>query len=329
MKELAIYFTNLKRLLDMDEALRVVSVEEIPSYLVTALYAQNPNIYDYSVNLASSAVIQQLGEQGLEISRLYFGGEFCQNLIVSPDDLEQAYYFSRQLGWNFTYVTGGSNTEVGMEKIRKNLAKLHELDPESEVVVNDWGLIHVMEHEYPSFHLVLGRILNKQTRLNLFATKGQTLPIFTGGLETSKEQLMQNQLAAYADVSLSNPDYLEAVKSWGFTGADFDMVPQGVIRPEDGWGLTMGYYFPWTFIATGRNCPTAGVKDPARTLVMTDRPCGHACQRYNCSPNLIQFEVPLVQRGTTLFISTEDFAAQNLRPDANYERLIYEPYIPL
>lgn len=327
--ELAIYFPNLERLLDMENALRIVDIQDVPSYLVSVMYAQGPNVYDYSVNLGSTTWIQLLHERGIDFSRLYFGQEFCQNLIPSPSDVEQAYYFSRQLGWEFTYMTGGYNTEVGIEKIEANLRKLVELEADCEVVVNDWGVLHILTQRYPQFRLVVGRLLNKQVRLNMFMG-GRDLPVFTGGLETSKDEIMANQIAAYADVSVSNPDYLEALKSWGVQGVDFDITPQGIRRPEDGWGLTLGFYYPWTLMATGRNCPTAGIYDKVRTFVMTDRDCGRPCRKFNCSPNMLQFDYPVCQRGPALFVQHDDFNERYITSGTSaFERLIYQPEIPL
>ncbi len=327
--ELAIYFSDLERLLDMDSSLRVIDTDKLSSYVMTTMFVQNPNVYDYSVNLTTVPWIQAIRNSGIDFSRLYFGQEFCANLIPPVDELEQAYYFSRQMDWNFTYVTGVANTEASLERIRRNLDKLKELDPECEVVINDWAMFHILPKEYPSFKVVVGRLLNKQTRLNLFM-KMQSFPMHTDGIETPKETIRDNQLHAYADISLSNPDYLEEIKKMGVVGADLDMTPQGVLRPDDGWGLTLGFYYPWAYIAVGRNCATAGTADKVRTYVMTDRPCGKLCRKINCSPSFVQFEFPLVQRGPALFIQNEEFSQSYIeRPMIKYERLIYEPYIPV
>ena len=197
--ELAIYFSDLERLLDMDSSLRVIDTDKLSSYVMTTMFVQNPNVYDYSVNLTTVPWIQAIRNSGIDFSRLYFGQEFCANLIPPVDELEQAYYFSRQMDWNFTYVTGVANTEASLERIRKNLDKLKELDPECEVVINDWAMFHILPKEYPSFKVVVGRLLNKQTRLNLFM-KMQSFPMHTDGIETPKETIRDNQLHAYSDI---------------------------------------------------------------------------------------------------------------------------------
>ncbi|MBR6056814.1 MAG: hypothetical protein K5787_12515 [Lentisphaeria bacterium] len=329
--ELAIYFSNLKRLEQMDDALRYIDTKNISTYLFGVIFSLNPNLYEYSVNLNSLTWVQSIQEAGYDFSRLYFGQEFCQNLIPSPDELEQAYYIAMQLGWHFTYVTNGYLTEEGNDKIRANIERLKQIEAQVEIVVNDWGVLNIIQNEYQPLlgHLILGRILNKQTRLNLFSHQGQMPPVHMSSIDTPEKDIRIAQLGAFRDISLSNPDYLPAVKQWGFTGVDLDMTPQAVTRPDDGWGLFLGFYFPWNFIATARNCPTAGVADPQRTFVMTDKPCGRACQVYNCSNHLLQYDQAIVQRGPTLFCSAADFLDEYFTGKIPYERLIYEPYLPI
>ena len=228
--ELAIYFSNLKRLEQMDDALRYIETKNISTYLFGTIFSLNPNLYDYSINLSSLTWLRSVQDAGFDFSRLYFGQEFCQNLIPSPDELEQAYYISKQLGWNFTYVTNGYLTEEGHDKIRANIEKMKEIRANLEVVVNDWGTLNIIHNEYPQLmgHMVLGRVLNKQTRLNLFSHAGQMPPVHMSSIDTPEKDIRLAQLNAFRDISLSNPDYLREVKNWGFTNVDLDMTPQAV-----------------------------------------------------------------------------------------------------
>ena len=125
--ELALYFPNMKSLSRMEEALRFVDVTKIPQLFSVAFMQHDTNYSDYVINLKSLNVMREFMKNGLEFSRLYFGQEFCQNLIPSPNEVEQSYYYSRQLGWDYTYVTGGYLTAPGLEKVRRNFAKLKEI----------------------------------------------------------------------------------------------------------------------------------------------------------------------------------------------------------
>ncbi|MBQ7650874.1 MAG: hypothetical protein IJS15_07940 [Victivallales bacterium] len=205
--ELALYFPNMKSLDNMDEALRFVDITKIPQLFGIAFMQNDTNYADYVVNLKSLQIMQEYMKTGLDFSRLYFGQEFCQNLIPSPNEVEQSYYYSRQLGWSYTYVTGGYLTAPGLEKVRRNLAKLNEIGAEADVVFNDWGVLRILQREYPDFGRWMGRLLNKQTRLNLFTIPQHTLPVLGEELQEPVEVIREKQIRAYADTGRNNPEF--------------------------------------------------------------------------------------------------------------------------
>lgn len=327
--ELAIYFTNIERLKQIDEALRFINLDKILSFITPAMFSVDPNAQDYIGNLNSLTWLHIFTERGEDFTRLYFGQEFCGNLIPSATELEQAFYFSRQLDWSFSYVTGGYLSNAELAKVQRNLEKLAELTDSAEVIINDWGVLWLLQEHFPQFEPVIGRLLNKQMRLNLFTKPGLPLPMHMDDITTPADELRANQLNAYQDISLSNPDYLAALKGWGVKKVDMDITPQGIKRPADGWGLGLGLYYPWCFLGTGRNCPTAGLTDPRRMYIVVDSPCPRPCRSCNCSPQFPQFPHKIVQRGPTLFMLHDNYAEVIFDPKARYERFIFEPWIPL
>ena len=327
--ELALYFPNMKSLSNMDEALRFVDITKIPQLFAIAFMQNDTNYADYVVNLKSLHVMQELMKSGLDFSRLYFGQEFCQNLIPSPNEVEQSYYYSRQLGWAYTYVTGGYLTAPGLEKVRRNLDKLREIGAEADVVFNDWGVLRILMREYPEFGRWMGRLLNKQTRLNLFTIPQHILPVLGEELQEPVDVIREKQIRAYADTSLNNPEFYDALLEWGIENVDMDIMAQGILRPENGWHMNLGLYFPWAFLATGRNCATCGTIHPYRTYQITDEPCPRPCQKYNCTPEFRDYKHDVMQRGPGIFTNTIDYAMPYFNGDFKYERLVYEPYIPL
>ena len=107
------------------------------------------------------------------------------------------------------------------------------------------------------------------------------------------------------------------------------IMAQGILRPYDGWQMNLGLYFPWSFVATGRNCATCGTIMPYRTYQITDDPCPRPCQKYNCTPEFRDYKMTVMQRGPGIFTSTIDYSEPYLTGEFQFERLIYEPYIPL
>ena len=115
----------------------------------------------------------------------------------------------------------------------------------------------------------------------------------------------------------------------GIGNVDMDIVPQGTLRPTDGWGMKLGFYYPWGFIATGRNCPTSATTNPYRALQVTEEACPRPCQKYNCSPAIPPGELPIIQRGTALMVYHNEYSEPYFNGQVQFERLIYEPYIPI
>jgi hypothetical protein len=326
--ELAIYFSELERLLAIDEALRPIDPDKIINSIDTVLFGDDVSNKEYYGNLISLKWLDLITREGLEFSRLYFGQEFCEHLIPAADEVEQAYFFARQLGWEFSYVTGYV-TAAGLQKTRENLACLAGHGHVGEVVVNDWGVLRMLRREFPRMQPILGRLLSKQKRLARFNTPTTPPPVFMAGIEASEESIRRNQIGAYRDISLANPVFRAFLRAQGIVGADLDIVPAGVRAPEQGWGMPLGFYFPWGYVAGGRNCPTAGVVEPRRAHVAVDGACPRFCRRFNLSRPLAHYPEMTLQRGNALFVFHGEYASPWFDGNVSYDRLIFQPYIPL
>ena len=328
--ELAIYFANLKQLLDLDEALRPLDPDSIPSFISTLVFNNDTSSREYYANLVAIQWFEEhTSRTGDALSRLYFGQEFCEHLIPSPDDLTQAYYYCRQLGWDFTYVSSFC-TDEALARQEQNLAVLADMDDDDiEVVVNDWGLLRLMQRQFPQLDPVLGRLLSKQKRLGRYTTVNSLWPINRNGLETPEEDLRQNQLAALRDTSLTSPDYRRELCELGFARVDVDIVPEGLNLPDEPDGLETSCYYPWGYMAGGRNCLTAGVLDPQREFVVVDGPCPRPCQRYNKAAVRLHGEEILIQRGNSVFAFHTEYSSPYMTGVYPISRIVLQPYIPI
>ncbi len=307
--ELAIYFANCAQLDDLDEALRDVDTSDIPSYVSTIIFGGDTSSREYYGNLIALKWLAGFTEAtGVAFSRLYFGQEFCQHLIPDPEEVLQAYYQARQLGWQFTYTTGACTDEALARQMR-NLAALAEQDDEIEVVVNDWGVLHLLRRHFPSLIPVQGRLLHKQMRLSRFTTYKSPPPVNMNGLATPEEDIRRYQLAAVRDTSLADPEYRQDLRDLGFVRVDVDMAPQGLNFPAQPDGLGTSAYYPWGYAAGGRNCLTASVLDPVREYVVVDGPCPRPCQRFNKCMIKLHGDETLIQRGNSVFAFHMEYAA--------------------
>lgn len=329
--ELAVYFANMKRLLNIDEALHRVDPEKIPSFVAGIMFSDMGSAREYYGNLVALNWLESALSSEWEIRRLYFGQEFCEYLIPSADDVEQAFFFSRQMGWAFTYVTGYL-TDAGLDRTCTNFTRLRELagsDENLEVVVNDWGVLGVLQQDFPTFEPVLGRLLTKQKRLARYTRKGHPPPISKDSLNTGLDEILRNQIEALRETAVSNPAYRQQLVDWGFRRVDLDIVPQLIALPANDLSLAYSCYYPWGYVTGGRNCLTAGVLDKRREFVATDELCPRPCQRFNRTPDLHHYPETMMQRGNSVFLFQGEYASEYLHGSLPMSRIVFEPYIPI
>lgn len=325
--ELAIYFPNLNALQRAEDALEAIDMAGGEKPVGQVMFFSTPHGAEYLGNLTSLNRLHQCLGGKLAFERLYFGQEFCQYLIPDLDDLRRAYYFSRQLEWAFTYVTTGAITDEAMDKLKKQLAFLCDEAPGSEVVVNSWGVLHLLDREFAALRPVLGRMLNKQKRL---PRDLETCPPRNPeGIHADEEAVTRNQTRALRGMSLSLPSFRQDMSSRGVNRFEIDIVPQGIDIPEDRWGMGASCYYPWTYVTSGRNCLTAAEEQPEREFVVPDNPCPQPCRRVSAATNLDTIKSPLLERGNAIFLFNDSFARPYLSGDIPVDRVVYEPYIPI
>lgn len=323
--ELAVYFTQIKHVIDLEEALRPVEIERLPGFLWTAMF-DDMNAVEYATHAMTMKWLEKIYEQGGELSRLYFGQEFCQHLIPSPEEVLQAAFAARQLGWQFTYVTG-SVTDAGLDRTTANLEALNEADLTCEVTVNDWGVLRRLHQEFPEFSTTIGRLLLRQQRLARFADV-VSRPVNTRGIQAPESTVRANQCQVLRSTNISNPAYRKRLIDSGVQRLDVDVVPQGMDLPADAWGFGVSCYYPWTYITGGRNCLTAALDDPVRQHVVVDGPCSRPCREFNRTLNE-STKPSIVQRGNTIFVVNQDYATPYLDGTIPIDRIVLEPYLPV
>ena len=89
--------------------------------------------------------------------RIYFGNEFCRFLIPDKEDLKQVLLKIPKK--YFSLTTPAVINDFDISKIIKLFNVLVEYKPDSEVIINNLGLLQVLQ-KYKSLKPVLGRILS-------------------------------------------------------------------------------------------------------------------------------------------------------------------------
>jgi len=324
--ELALYLSDLDALLHLEQGLRNSDSFDIPQFIFASMFGDDPGAQEYLGNLVASEWLENYLAAGHKVSRLYFGQEFCEHLIPSCDDLEKALSVARESGLHFTYVTGYV-TDDGLAVTRRNLAWLAEHSPDSEVVVNDWGVLAMLAEEFPTLQPVLGRLQIKQQRMARFTTKAPQVSM--RGVNAPEADVLGRQIAALRRLNLSIPEYRQRLQGLGVKRFDLDIVPQGVEIPAGAWGFGVSCYYPWGYVTGSRNCYTAGMLDPRRSYVVTGARCPAPCRRMNRGAKIKHFPQPPVQRGNSVFIYHTQYATPYWNGDIPIDRIVFEPWIPL
>lgn len=328
--QFCLYVTDLELLEDLEGLFRPLDWRDMPAALKSTVF-DNPNAADYTGHLIA---VERLASMGLDedaVCRLYFGQEFCEHLIPTPERVTQAFFAARQLQWDFTYVTGNA-VDTALDRIVHNLETLGSLGAgttgDVEVVVNDWGVLRKLRRDFPDFKPVLGRMLTKQKRLARFP-EHMPAPNMQE-IDTDAETIVRNQVRAWQGLNFTIQTWRQFLIQQGIDRIDLDMVPQGAdLMPED-WGIAFGAYYPWSYLTAGRNCPTAGLIDPVRRHVPLDTPCPRPCRRVNANlANLAHDPAPILQRGTVVMTLNDAFAQPYLTGAIPLDRLVFEPFVPL
>ncbi len=330
--EYCLYFSDLSLLAQLDSLFDTLDAEALPTPL-KATVLENPNAAEYTGHLAAVERLQSLGVDFEAFSRFYFGQEFCEHRVPTPEELTQAYAFARQFGWNFSFVTGYAPMPA-FERIHRDLDALARLAAEAEapqpieVIVNDWGVLRLLRRKFPQFRPVLGRLLTKQKRLGRFPDR--IPPPYMEEIDTAPDTILRNQGRAWRNLNFSIREWREFLKTQGIERIDIDMVPQGAALLPEQWGLRFGTYYPWAYLTAARNCPTAGLFEPERTFVPMDRPCPQPCRSVNVNLfNLARDPAAIVQRGVVVVTFNDAFAKPYLSGDIPVDRIVFEPFIPL
>jgi hypothetical protein len=324
--DLALYLASPRHLAQVEEVLRVLDPRQLPNQVTFALLA-NWDTVEYRQHLISLAHLQQRWPQGIPFRRLYFGQEFCEHLIPTPEELLNAVCYARQLDWDFTYVTGYV-TDAGLDKVRRNLACLAAEALDAEVVVNDWGVMRCLRADCPRFTPVLGRLLLKQLRLARYAGS-EPPPMLGHGITSPPDEVRRHQLGALRGLNVSVAEYRQALLHFGVSRIDIDMTPQGAELGGIAADLRVSAHYPWSFVTGSRSCLTAAVCDPVREFVVLDSPCPRPCREINRAKMLSHFPQKTIQRGNAVFVFNHAFATPYLDGCIPVDRLVFAPYIPI
>lgn len=185
------------------------------------------------------ADLDRLPPFGERYDRLYLGSEFCHWRLPAPRELERAQQEARGRGMAFSLVTPFLD-ETGL---RRTLALVRDLpaDGETEVIVNDFGVLEAVAAAGWRGMLVAGRLLTRQRRGPGFQDPRDASP---------------DALAALRGSALDAPSFVSWLgATYGVRRFELDDLLQGVAIGDLPEGVRLSLYRPFLLVTATRNCP--------------------------------------------------------------------------
>ena len=247
-------------------------------------------------------------------SRIYFGNEFCQRLLPTPQELRQVMEFVNTNCVDFTFLTPYV-TEEGLRKLAVLLQELEREKPDSEVVFNDWGVLRVLKEKHHRLERVMGRLLNKMKRSPRLMNLLDVMP-------PSTQDYFQNS-------SLDSPLYRKFLLNSGVGRVELDNVLQGIKLNLSAPDLQASLYVPYAYITTTRLCMTSSCDVPGKADEIGIFPCKRECRQYTFHLSHPVMPIPLISKGNTVFLKNEQMPLEGTLQESHIDRIVIEPDLPI
>jgi len=261
--------------------------------------------------------------------RLYFGHELCERLLPSAPDLARVVGFCRMKGLWLTLVTPPV-TQPGLARVEELLTWLDAHDAAGEIVINDYGVLHLLRRRHPRLEPVLGRLMSKQQRdpriMRLLA--GGSAPQPVGGRLVLDVALPDEAAALYRATPHSSAHTQRLLRTLGVRRVELDNPLHGFDYEGGDDGATASLYVPFGVVATSRRCTA----DPRRVAQpFSDRltACARDCRRTAFELRAEHIAVPLYRRGNTLFFRNDAVPGDAELARRHVDRVVHQPRLPI
>lgn len=245
-------------------------------------------------------------EAASSYQRIYFGSEFCQNLIPEPEELKSALDYCQKNNKGFTFVTP-ILSDKGMEKLKPMLSYISKEAPESEILINDWGLLYWLRKELNHQNCLIGRLLSQQRR----DPRNSDL----------KKSLSAAAFNFFQKAMIESSFAEEYFKDHGIRRIELDNLTQGIIREAP--LLKASLHLPFVFLSMTRFCPFQNKQRGARKIPRLGD-CAKKCrnQTLRLKNKKIPFEI-ILKSNAYFFLNTR--LPRNLE-GLNIDRLVYSSH---
>lgn len=233
---------------------------------------------------------------------LYFGTEFCEDRLPGLDEASAFCALARDHGLEATLLTP-LVSPAGLRSVERLLFGLAARAWRPAVVFNDWGVLAMLRGAHESLPRRAGRLLNRSLR---DPRAYRDAPAGAATHDASRFERLRRFLAR-AGVSAVETD------------ADLDGGYLGEGPNDAAGGLNRALHLPFTFAASGRNCPLKATLYPEGggfSKALAD-PCPAPCRGRPLPVRRDDSPMPLWRAGNTVFYEVPQQALRTWLPQAD------------
>ena len=212
---------------------------------------------------------------------LYFGTEFCEDLLPGSDEAEAFCNQARDAGLEAVLMTP-MVTPRGLQRVDHLLAKLAGRGWTPTVSFNDWGVLALLRTTHTRSARRAGRLLNRGLR----------------------DPRLAQQAPQPVDLTQNRGERQQALLlRCGVVGLETDPDLQGNYLPKVAVKLQRTLHLPYAFAVSGRNCLIKAETLPAEASFSKGlgQSCPGRCRERCLSENRPDTPLPLWRAGNTLF----------------------------
>jgi len=202
------------------------------------------------------------------VNRLYIGDDCCERLIPEVPVLDEIISYASRENKKITFLTPYC-TEQGIGKLHIVFDILNRSGIDIEVVINDMGVLRILNDNYVRLIPVFGR-LNTSKLLHPYAD-----PV---GALARVSSTMENNLD---DTHSIADGYLRYLQENNIFRVEFDNILSTLLFSNNFWdrGIHVTLYYPYTFIFTTRRCIFASLQEVSTKFALLG--CDKECLYHN------------------------------------------------
>jgi hypothetical protein len=249
---------------------------------------------------------------------VYLGSEFCERLMPSAEKIREVISECELRNMFFSLVTPFVSY-LGIDRIKQLIPILEEYakrkKSKSEIVVNDFGVLHVLQEHREWIAPVIGRGLHKMKR-DPCTEKLLDKPELVGFLRTIRCS------------GLTTMPYQAILKKQGCARVELDPLEQGYGMNVEDVGFCASLHLPYQYITAGRYCLAGSLNLSPEKKFTVDRSCQQECGQLVTRLEHEQVDRPVFRRGNAVYAAFRHFDLKKAIDDAGISRIVLAPGIP-